>query len=58
MRGIDTERGILYVITPVAENVVEKVDLLWQGYIEIPTSLLGVKDYRSPYLSPYVLAST
>ncbi|KAJ4883053.1 Polynucleotide 5'-hydroxyl-kinase NOL9 [Raphanus sativus] len=58
VRGIDTERGILYVITPVAENVVEKVDLLWQGYIEIPTSLLGVKDYRSPYLSPYVLAST
>ncbi|KAG2274181.1 hypothetical protein Bca52824_056736 [Brassica carinata] len=58
VRGIDTERGILYVITPVAENVVEKVDLLWQGFIQLPTSLLEVKDYRSPYLSPYVLAST
>ncbi|KAF8115840.1 hypothetical protein N665_0025s0287 [Sinapis alba] len=58
VRGIDIERGILYVITPVAENVVEKVDLLWQGFIQLPTSLLGVKDYRSPYLSPYVLAST
>ncbi|CAH8281519.1 unnamed protein product [Eruca vesicaria subsp. sativa] len=58
VRGIDIERGILYVITPVAENVVEKVDLLWQGYIQLPTSLLGVKDHRSPYLSPYVLTST
>ncbi|CAH2073140.1 unnamed protein product [Thlaspi arvense] len=58
VRGIDTERGILYVITPVAENVVEKVDLLLQGHIQLPTCLLEVKDYRSPYLSPNVLAST
>lgn len=57
MRGVDTERGILYVITPVPENVVERVDLLLQGYIQLPTCLLEVKDYRSPYLSPYVLAS-
>jgi polynucleotide 5'-hydroxyl-kinase GRC3/NOL9 len=58
VRGIDTERGILYVITPVPENLVEKVDLLLQGYIQLPTCLLEVKDYRSPYLSANVLAST
>ncbi|CAA7039055.1 unnamed protein product [Microthlaspi erraticum] len=58
VRGIDTERGILYVITPVAENVVEKVDLLLQGSIQLPTCLLEVKDYRSPYLSSNVLASS
>ncbi|CAN8299170.1 unnamed protein product [Cochlearia groenlandica] len=58
VRGIDSERRILYVITPVAENVVEKVDILLQGYIQLPTCLLDVKDYRSPYLSPYVLASS
>ncbi|VVB14018.1 unnamed protein product [Arabis nemorensis] len=58
VRGIDTERGILYVITPVPENVVERVGLLLQGCIQLPTCLLEVKDYRSPYLSPHVLAST
>ncbi|CAN8256676.1 unnamed protein product [Cochlearia groenlandica] len=57
VRGIDTEKRVLYVITPVPENVVEKVDLLLQGYIQLPTCLLEVKDYRSPYLSPYVLSS-
>lgn len=44
MRGIDTLKGVLYVITPVPQSSLEKVNLLLQGYIQIPTCLLQVSD--------------
>ncbi|XP_071904163.1 polynucleotide 5'-hydroxyl-kinase NOL9 isoform X2 [Coffea arabica] len=40
VRGIDTFRNILYLITPVPPDSLEKVDLLLQGFIQIPTCLL------------------
>ncbi|KAH0468594.1 hypothetical protein IEQ34_003627 [Dendrobium chrysotoxum] len=40
VRGIDAKKGMLYVITPVSLCKLEKVDILFQGFIEIPTSLL------------------
>ncbi|CAN1216427.1 Polynucleotide 5'-hydroxyl-kinase NOL9 [Linum perenne] len=42
VRGIDTVKGLLYIITPVTQITLSKVDLLLQGLIEIPTCLLQV----------------
>lgn len=42
VRGIDSFKGLVYVITPVPQSVLEKVDLLLQGFIQIPTCLLQV----------------
>ncbi|KAI8543529.1 hypothetical protein RHMOL_Rhmol08G0225700 [Rhododendron molle] len=40
VRGIDIFKRVVYVITPVPQNTLEKVDLLLQGLIQIPTTLL------------------
>lgn len=58
VRGIDTFKGLLYVVTPVPENILEKVDLFLQGFIEIPSCLLQVKGCRSPYVSANVLPTS
>ncbi|PNT70099.1 hypothetical protein BRADI_2g05357v3 [Brachypodium distachyon] len=42
VRGIDVQRGLLYVITPVPVERLQSVDLLLQGLILIPRSLLQV----------------
>ncbi|KAI5683583.1 hypothetical protein M9H77_04811 [Catharanthus roseus] len=55
VRSIDTLKGILYIITPVPHNSLEKVDLLLQGYIQIPSCLLQVQGCISPYMSTNVL---
>ncbi|CAK9141415.1 unnamed protein product [Ilex paraguariensis] len=55
VRGIDTLRHLLYVITPVPQNILEKVNLLLQGFIQIPTCLLQVQGCISPYMSANVL---
>lgn len=55
VRGIDTIKGVLYVITPVPQNLLEKVDLLLQGYIQIPSCLLQVQGCVAPYLAANVL---
>lgn len=47
VRGIDTLKGLLYVITPVPPQILEDVDLLLQGFIQIPTALLQV--YNMPW---------
>lgn len=57
VRGIDTFRGILHVITPVPPQILEDVDLLLQGFVQIPTSLLQVQGCVSPYLSANVLST-
>ncbi|XP_031102332.1 polynucleotide 5'-hydroxyl-kinase NOL9 [Ipomoea triloba] len=55
VRGIDTTRQVLYLITPVPLDSLKMVDLLLQGFIEIPTSLLQVQGCISPYMSANVL---
>ncbi|GAU30246.1 hypothetical protein TSUD_67990, partial [Trifolium subterraneum] len=55
VRGIDTVKGVLYVITPVPYDSLKKVNLLLQGYIQIPTHLMQVKGCISPYMSENVL---
>jgi hypothetical protein len=44
VRAIDTVKGMLYVITPVPFDSLKKVNLLLQGYIQIPTGLLQVRN--------------
>ncbi|KAK7356859.1 hypothetical protein VNO80_16139 [Phaseolus coccineus] len=56
VRGIDSVKGVLYVITPVPHSSLEKVNLLLQGYIQIPSCLLQVQGCISPYMSANTLA--
>lgn len=58
VRGIDTSKGLLYMVTPVPPNILEKVDLLLQGFIQIPTCLLQVQGCMSPYMSTNVLPTS
>ncbi|KAA8540891.1 hypothetical protein F0562_024971 [Nyssa sinensis] len=55
VRSIDTLKRLVYIITPVPQNTLEKVDVLLQGFIQIPTSLLQVQGCISPYMSANVL---
>ncbi|KAL3618004.1 hypothetical protein CASFOL_038325 [Castilleja foliolosa] len=57
VRGIDTLKGVLYVITPVPQQSLEDVDTLLQGFIQIPTALLQVQGCISPYMSANVLST-
>ncbi|KAG5032088.1 hypothetical protein JHK82_015678 [Glycine max] len=45
VRGIDTVKGVLYVITPVPHSSLERVNLLLQGYIQIPSCLLQARNF-------------
>ncbi|XP_057443033.1 polynucleotide 5'-hydroxyl-kinase NOL9-like [Lotus japonicus] len=58
VRGIDTIKGVLYVITPVPHSSLDKVNLLLQGYIQIPICLLQVQGCISPYMSADVLTTS
>lgn len=55
VRGVDIYKGLLYIITPVPQRILEKVDTLLQGFIGIPTRLLQVRGCMSPYISANVL---
>ncbi|CAA6662253.1 unnamed protein product [Spirodela intermedia] len=55
VRGVDLVKDLLYVITPVPLCHLEKVDLLLQGFIRIPTCLLQVRGCMCPYMSTNVL---
>ncbi|XAR50114.1 hypothetical protein NMG60_11004353 [Bertholletia excelsa] len=55
VRGIDTAKHLLYIITPVPHDSLEKIDLLLQGFIQIPTCLLQVQGCTCPYMSANAL---
>lgn len=57
VRGIDTLKNLLYVITPIPRSILASVDLLLQGFIQIPPSLLQVQGCISPYMSASVVSS-
>ncbi|KAL9267300.1 Polynucleotide 5'-hydroxyl-kinase NOL9-like protein [Drosera capensis] len=42
VRGIDTFKNLLYVITPVPQSTLASVNLLLQGFIQLPCGLLQV----------------
>ncbi|KAK9278851.1 hypothetical protein L1049_028430 [Liquidambar formosana] len=58
VRGIDTFKQLLYVITPVPQSTLERVDLFLQGFIQIPICLLQVQGCISPYMSANVLPTS
>ncbi|XP_031499374.1 polynucleotide 5'-hydroxyl-kinase NOL9 isoform X3 [Nymphaea colorata] len=58
VRGIDTEKGVYYVLTPVPASLLLKVDLFLQGHVEIPTNLLQVRGCLSPYMSTNFISVT
>ncbi|KAJ6802004.1 polynucleotide 5'-hydroxyl-kinase NOL9-like [Iris pallida] len=44
VRAMDVSKDQLYVVTPIPLRIVEKVDIILQGLIEIPTCLLEEQD--------------
>ncbi|XP_057517240.1 polynucleotide 5'-hydroxyl-kinase NOL9 [Amaranthus tricolor] len=56
VRGIDLSKNVIYLITPVPHKILAGVDLLLQGFIEIPTGLLQAQGCISPYMSANVLS--
>jgi hypothetical protein len=46
VRGIDIEKGVLYVITPLDLDELQQVDVFLQGRIEIPVALLQVHSFN------------
>ncbi|KAL5699252.1 hypothetical protein ACHQM5_030182 [Ranunculus cassubicifolius] len=56
VRAINLSRDLLYILTPVPHTDLVDVDLLLQGFLEIPTGWLEVQGCRSPYISENVLA--
>lgn len=56
VRGIDLTKDLFYVLTPVPQRILVKVDVLLQGFLEIPIGLLQAPECRSPYMSANVLA--
>ncbi|PKI63168.1 polynucleotide 5'-hydroxyl-kinase NOL9-like [Punica granatum] len=55
VRGIDLFKGLLYVITPVPPRILERVDILLQGFIQIPQGFLQAQGCISPYMATNVL---
>ncbi|GAB2264257.1 hypothetical protein Droror1_Dr00026391 [Drosera rotundifolia] len=51
VRGIDTFKNLLYVITPVPQSTLASVNLLLQGFIQLPCGLLQVQGCISPYMT-------
>ncbi|XP_024532005.1 polynucleotide 5'-hydroxyl-kinase NOL9-like [Selaginella moellendorffii] len=51
VRAIDADRRILYILTPCSPNVLEGVDTILQGRVDVPATLLQVEGYMCPYLS-------
>ncbi|KAI3495169.1 hypothetical protein L1887_37378 [Cichorium endivia] len=43
VRGVDTLRDVVYIMSPVPQHILEDVDVLLQGFIQIPTCLLQVQ---------------
>ncbi|KAI3711154.1 hypothetical protein L2E82_41031 [Cichorium intybus] len=50
VRGVDTLRDVVYIISPVPQHILEDVDVLLQGFIQIPICLLQVQGCVSPYM--------
>lgn len=47
VRGVDLSKKVMYLITPVPENVLENVDILIHGLIQIPASLIEVQGLKA-----------
>ncbi|KAI3504631.1 hypothetical protein L2E82_46541 [Cichorium intybus] len=45
--GVDVSRKVMYLITPVAEKLLENVDVLLHGLIKLPASLMEVDGQMS-----------
>lgn len=58
VRIVDVSKDLLYLITPVPRSTLEKVDLLLQGSIEIPTWLVQVCGSSSFSVSRNVCGSS
>ena len=54
VRGIDMERGLLYVLTPVAPRVLRSVNVVLRGQVDLPVELLA--DTASAVAEPYLVS--
>ncbi|MCO5573838.1 hypothetical protein L7F22_027613 [Adiantum nelumboides] len=56
VRAVDISSGLVYVITPLKLDVLQRVNTFIQGRIEIPASFLKAPKYVSPYLCKNTIA--
>ncbi|KAI3673458.1 hypothetical protein L6452_39577 [Arctium lappa] len=47
VRGVDTSRKILYLITPIPKHILKNVDILLHGFIKTPACLLQVQRHMT-----------
>jgi hypothetical protein len=40
VRAVDEAKGVIYLATPAEGEVLDKLDAIWRGRVEVPTSLL------------------
>lgn len=46
VKAVDVKRGVFYISTPVPPEMLQQVDVLLQGRVEIPVPLLMVSNLR------------
>ncbi|KZV26532.1 hypothetical protein F511_18884 [Dorcoceras hygrometricum] len=56
VRAVDPSKDMLYILTPVPQQTMDDVDLLLQGFIQIPICFLKVPGYISPYMARNVIS--
>lgn len=57
IRGVDVPGDKLYVLTPLDDDSLERVNVLEIGRLELPSDLLQTSQYLSPYLTLHSLSA-
>jgi polynucleotide 5'-hydroxyl-kinase GRC3/NOL9 len=57
IRAVDVPGDKLYVLTPLDDDTLERVNVLEIGRLELPTDLLQTSQYQSPYLTLHSLSA-
>lgn len=58
VRAIDPDLKKIYVLTPLKEDVLQRVSVLGVGRLELPPGLLQTKRFLSPYLALHSLVAS
>jgi hypothetical protein len=56
VRAVDMGKGLLHVLTDLSEEVLQQVQVLQAGRLELPPALLQTAQLQSPYLSLFCLS--
>ena len=57
VRAVDPAAKVLYVLTDVGAEELERVGALWVGRLQLPAALLQNGEYHSPYLCRHAISA-